>query len=137
MKEFTLPNKNEFNKQFENLFIHNGVVDFGVLNHEMQYEALRKLIKDKGTLSAELKNLNDKKSKWEKDDNVTEGKDIVYMEKNREAIINNLTGGYFDKRFKECFYTIKPDIKRGYGKGRSFISHFASLSEFRLLITHS
>ncbi len=136
-KEVTLLNVNEFKNHFMKSFIYNGTIDFSVLNQEMQYEVLKKLIADKGRLRAELKNLNDGISKWERDNNITEEIDTVYIEKNRKAIINNLTGSSFDKRFKECFYNIKPCMKRGSGKGRSFISHFSSLSEFRLLMSNS
>lgn len=129
--------KKSFASRFNKVFIHRGAIDFSILSQKMQFDVLQRIMKDRDSMRVELINCNNKASEWKNDSTVTKEKDTAFIEKNKKTIIDNLTGRHFEKRFRECFYFNNTRLKRGNRNASPFIGHFASLSEFRLLLVRS
>lgn len=128
-KKNSLPKANDFKKDFIKLLIRNGQIDFGILNQEMQFTVFEKLcLSNNGMYNAK---------KYLKNIQINKRVSSACIKKNEYGITNKLGGRSFDKKFKECFYYVKPAIEKGSCKSRSFKSYFSSLSEFRLLMSSS
>lgn len=131
----TLCQKADFNKIFRKSFIHNGCIDFGALNQEMQFTILENLCLYKNGAAIKPNSLKDIASISENCAQIFNGENLSYIEENRRILKKNLVGRSFDKSFKACFYkpfsfTKKNDLERGF-----LTRYFSSLDVFRLLMT--
>ena len=124
-KKAVVPKLNEFKKVFIKLFVRNGCIDFGILSLQMQFEAFEKIcLNTTGIHDLKKYTINEKANS-------------ASIKKNKNDILNKLTGRPFDTKFMECFYYAAPGPERGESKSRSFINYFSSLNEFRLLMSSS
>lgn len=128
-KKNSLPKANDFKKDFIKLLIRNEYIDFGILNQEMQFKVFEKLCLSNNSM--------DNNQKYLRDLQINKRVSSACIKKNKYGIANKLGGRSFDKKFKECFYYVKPAIEKGSCKSRSFIGYFSSMSEFRLLMSNS
>ena len=128
-KKISLPKAGDFKKDFIKSSIRHGYIDFGILNQEMQFKVFEKLCLSNNDMYDALKYLKNFQIK----NNVSS----ACIRNNKYGITNKLAGRSFEKKFKECFYYVKPGIGKDSFKSRSFIHYFSSLSEFRLLMSNS